>query len=95
MWLSIFGIKASYMHAISVPSKVYHLLYPTFDYTLCGFKAVKLDVPLSAKRVPLHIVSVVPANRLLCSQCAKMQERQEIKWSEASRGNALRQVSKG
>ena len=83
------------MHAISIPSKVYHLLYPTLNYTLCGFKAEKLDVPPSAKRAPLHIVSVVPANRILCSQCAKMQERQEIKSREASRGNASRQVSKG
>jgi hypothetical protein len=65
------------MHAISVPSKVYHLLYPTLNYTLCGFKAEKLAVPPSAKRAPLHIVSVVPPNRLLCSHCAKMQERQE------------------
>lgn len=62
------------MYAISTSSKVYHLLYPADDYTLCGFKAQR-NIPASIKRAPLHLVSIVPVDRCVCKQCAKMEQR--------------------
>jgi hypothetical protein len=62
------------MYAISTSSKVYHLLYPAHDYTLCGFKAQR-NIPFSIKRAPLHVVSIVPLDRYICKQCAKMEQR--------------------
>jgi len=62
------------MYAISTSSKVYHLLYPVHDYTLCGFRAQR-NMPASLKRAPLHVVSIVPLDRYICKQCAKMDRR--------------------
>jgi len=62
------------MYAISTSSKVYHLLYPAHDYTLCGFKAQR-DISALSKRAPLHIVPLVPDDRYICKQCAKMAQR--------------------
>jgi hypothetical protein len=62
------------MYAISTSSKVYHLLYPAHDYTLCGFKA-RRNISALSKRAPLHIVPLVPDNRYICKQCAKMDQR--------------------
>ena len=62
------------MYAISTSSKVYHLLYPVHDFTLCGFKALR-NIPASIKRAPLHVVSIVPLDRYICKQCAKMEQR--------------------
>ena len=70
------------MYAISTSSKVYHLLYPVHDFTLCGFKALR-NIPASIKRAPLHVVSIVPLDRYICKQCAKMAQR---------RGNRLREA---
>ena len=62
------------MYAISTSSKVYHLLYPANDYTLCGFKA-QSKISASIKRAPLHIVPIVPHDRDICKQCVKMEQR--------------------
>jgi len=62
------------MYAISTSSKVYHLLYPVHDYTLCGFRAQR-NIPASTKRARLHVVFVVPLDRGVCKQCAKMEQR--------------------
>jgi hypothetical protein len=83
------------MYAISIPGKLYHLLYPTSDFTLCGFKSRTLNAPVSSRRAPLHVVTEVSPDRSLCKQCAKMQQRRKVEKSEASRGNAFWQVSKG
>jgi hypothetical protein len=72
------------MFAISVPSKTYHLLYPTGDFTLCGFKAQREDVPISSRSARLHKVTVIPPKRFLCKQCAKMQERRQAKEGESN-----------
>jgi hypothetical protein len=66
----------SSMYAISGSSSVYHLLYPDEDYTLCGFKAKKHDAKIPAKAV-LHVVEFLPANRELCKQCEKMNNRRK------------------
>jgi hypothetical protein len=62
------------MYALSTSSKVYHLLYPAHDFTLCGFKALR-NIPASIKRAPLHVVPIVPLDRDICKQCAKMEQR--------------------
>jgi hypothetical protein len=76
------------MYAISIPGKIYHLLYLTSDFTLCGFKAQRLEVPASLKRAGLHFVSDIPANRSLCKHCAQMQARRRAPMSELSGRNA-------
>jgi hypothetical protein len=63
-------------YAISGSSRVYHLLYPDQDYTLCGFRAEKHDGQIPAK-VALHVVESVPPNRELCKQCDKMNNRRK------------------
>ena len=62
------------MYAISTSSKVYHILYSAHDYTLCGFKA-RRNISALSKRAPLHIVPLVPDDRYICKQCAKMDQR--------------------
>jgi hypothetical protein len=62
------------MYAISTSSKVYHLLYPAHDYTLCGFKAQR-NISAMSKRASFHIVPLVPDDRYICKQCAKMDRR--------------------
>jgi hypothetical protein len=61
------------MYAVSAYGRVYHLLYPINDYTLCGFRALRF----SNSNVPsgLHLASAVPPNRSLCKQCEKMAQR--------------------
>jgi len=63
------------MYAVSIPGKIYHLLYPSSDFTLCGFKARRQSVTISSRRALLHIVPVSPPNRFLCKQCEKMRHR--------------------
>ncbi len=72
------------MYAITIPGKTYHLLYLTRDFTLCGFKAQRLDVPASLKGAGLHFVSVIPVNRSLCKHCAQMQQRRGAAKSHVS-----------
>lgn len=60
------------MYAQSNRSKVYHLLYSTFDYTLCG---QRLNSEAATHEPGLRLVSEQPPNRLLCRQCEKMEER--------------------
>ena len=64
------------MYAISGSGSIYHLLYPDHDYTLCGFRAEKHDAEIPAK-ARLHVVEVVPPNRVLCKQCDKMNNRRK------------------
>jgi hypothetical protein len=64
------------MYAISGSGSIYHLLYPDHDYTLCGFRAEKYDAEIPAKAT-LHVVEVVPPNRVLCKQCDKMNNRRK------------------
>lgn len=63
------------MYAQSKRSKIYHLLYSTFDYTLCGQKAKKVDLEGSTQGAGLRLVSEQPPNRILCKQCEKMKQR--------------------
>jgi hypothetical protein len=63
------------MYAVSMSSRVYHLLYASDAYTLCGFKALSLKVPDSNKPARLHRVPAIPSNRSLCKQCEKMARR--------------------
>ena len=67
------------MYAKSKRSKIYHLLYSTFDYTLCGQKAKKLDLEGSIQGPGLRLVSEQPPNRMLCKQCEKMERRTNSK----------------
>jgi hypothetical protein len=64
------------MYAICGSGRVYHLLYPNQDYTLCGFRAEKRDVQIPAKAT-LHVVGFVPPHRELCKQCDKMNNRRK------------------
>ena len=63
------------MYAVSMSSRVYHLLYASGAYTLCGFKALDLKVSDSNKSARLHRVPTIPSNRSLCKQCEKMAQR--------------------
>lgn len=63
------------MYAQSKRSKIYHLLYSTFDYTLCGQRARKVDLEGSTQGAGLRLVSEPPPNRMLCKQCEKMEQR--------------------
>lgn len=63
------------MYAKSKRSKIYHLLYSSFDYTLCGQKAKRTDLEASRQGAGLHIVSEQPPNLTLCKQCEKMAYR--------------------
>jgi hypothetical protein len=74
------------MYAVSMSSRVYHLLYASDAYTLCGFKALDLKVSDSNKPARLHRVLAIPANRSLCKQCEKMAQRR------TRAGTALMQV---
>ena len=75
------------MYAIAIPGKTYHLLYPTGDFTLCGFKAQKLEVAASLNKAGLYAVSVIPVSRSLCKHCAQMQQRRSAPNSEVSERN--------
>ncbi len=66
------------MYAKSKRSKIYHLLYSTFDYTLCGQKPKGVDLERSTPGPGLRIVSAQPPNRMLCKQCEKMDQRKNI-----------------
>ena len=63
------------MYAKSKRSKIYHLLYSTFDYTLCGQKAKRVDLEGLSQAAGLPIVSDQPPNLTLCKQCEKMVQR--------------------
>jgi len=63
------------MYAKSKRSKIYHLLYSSFDYTLCGQKAKGVDLERSRQGDGLRIVSEQPPDRMLCKQCEKMAHR--------------------
>ncbi len=63
------------MYAQSKRSQIYHLLYSTFDYTLCGQKAKKVDLEGSAQGAGLRLVSEQPPDSMLCKQCEKMEQR--------------------
>jgi hypothetical protein len=65
------------MYAITKSSMVYHLLYPDQSYTLCGFRAEKLDLQFSDKAA-LRVVEFVPPSRELCKQCDKMHKRRKV-----------------
>ena len=81
------------MYAISTSSKVYHLLYPVHDFTLCGFKALR-NISASIKRAPLHVVSTVPLERYICKQCAKMDRRRANRPREALSWQGSQQARK-
>jgi hypothetical protein len=66
------------MYAKSERSKIYHLLYSSFDYTLCGQKAKGVDLEGSTQVPGLRVVSEQPPNRMLCKQCEKMEQRKNI-----------------
>jgi hypothetical protein len=83
------------MFAISKPGKIYHLLYPAGNFTLCGFKFSALNVPSSSTRALLHMVLVIPTKRSLCKQCAKMLERRSEEKSEPVREIAVAPASRG
>jgi hypothetical protein len=61
------------MYAVSTYGRVYHLLYPFNDYTLCGFRALKFSNSNGPAR--LRLASAIPPNRSLCKQCEKMAQR--------------------
>ena len=63
------------MYAVSMSSRVYHLLYASDAYTLCGFKVLDLKMSDTNKPTRLHGVPTIPSNRALCKQCEKMAER--------------------
>jgi hypothetical protein len=63
------------MYAQSKRSQIYHLLYSTFEYTLCGQKTKKVDLEGSAEGTGLRLVSEQPPNRMLCKQCDRMEQR--------------------
>jgi hypothetical protein len=63
------------MYAQSKRSTIYHLLYSTFDYTLCGQKAKGSDPKGSTRKSGLGVVSEPPPNSMLCKQCERMEER--------------------
>lgn len=57
------------MYAINSPSKVYHMLAPALDHTLCGLKVVPIVIDRPAKTSLLHLTSNKPTDRELCNEC--------------------------
>jgi hypothetical protein len=65
------------MYALSDPGTIYHLLYSSSNFTLCGFRVQRLDDSVPHKRAELHFVTEVPSSRSLCKHCEQMQQRRK------------------
>lgn len=63
------------MYAQSKRSRIYHLLYSTFDYTLCGQKTTAVYPENSHEVSGLGIISEQSPDRKLCKQCEQMEQR--------------------
>ena len=63
------------MYAQSKRSKLYHLLYSTLDYTLCGQKAKGVALEGPTQGAGLRVVSGQPHHPMICKQCEKMAQR--------------------
>ena len=64
------------MYAQSKRSNIYHLLYSTVDYTLCG---QKLNPENPNEGLGLRLIPEEPPNNALCKQCEKMEQRRNTK----------------